>query len=81
LPDIVINPARLSGQSTFVGSRISPTMIAAMANGAMRQEDIAADHGLSLHQVQQAVDYTNHYRLDAAQRGDCGFIGVSGLTR
>jgi uncharacterized protein (DUF433 family) len=65
-PDIVINPARLSGQPTFVGSRISPMTIAGMANGGTRHEDIAADYGLSLQQVKQAVDYTNKYRLDAA---------------
>jgi uncharacterized protein (DUF433 family) len=61
-PGIVINPARLSGQPTFIGSRVSPVTIAAMANGGMRHEDIAADYGLSLQQVQQAIDYTGKYR-------------------
>jgi uncharacterized protein (DUF433 family) len=65
-PDIVINPARLSGQPTFVGSRISPVTIAGMANGGMRHEDIAADYDLSLQQVKQAIDYTKKYRLEAA---------------
>jgi uncharacterized protein (DUF433 family) len=32
----------------------------------MRHEDIAADYGLSLQQVQQAIDYTKKYRLEAA---------------
>jgi uncharacterized protein (DUF433 family) len=65
-PDIVINPARMSGQPTFVGSRISPVTNAGTANGGMRHEDIAADYGLSLQQVQQAIDYTKKYRLEAA---------------
>jgi uncharacterized protein (DUF433 family) len=64
-PDIVINPARFSGQPTFVSSRISPVTIAGMANNGMRHEDIAADYGLSLHQVQQALDYTRKYRVPA----------------
>ena len=65
-PDIVINPTRLSGQPTFVGSRVSPVTIAGMANGGMRREDIAADYGLSLQQVKQAIDYTKKYRLESA---------------
>jgi uncharacterized protein (DUF433 family) len=64
--DIVINPARLSGQPTFVGSRVSPVTIAGMANGGVPHEDLAADYGLSLHHIQQAIDYTEKYRLGAA---------------
>jgi uncharacterized protein (DUF433 family) len=65
-PDIVIDPARQSGQPTFAGSRISPVTIAGMANGGMRHEDIVADYGLSPQQVQQAIDYTAKFRLEAA---------------
>lgn len=65
-PDIVINPARLSGQPTFVGSRVSPVTIAGMARGGVPPEDLAADYGLSLHHVQQALDYTDKYGLTAA---------------
>jgi uncharacterized protein (DUF433 family) len=65
-PDIVINPTRLSGQPTVVGSRVSPVTIAGMANGGMRHGDIAADYRLSLQQVKQAIDYTKKYRLESA---------------
>ncbi|MDZ7882211.1 MAG: DUF433 domain-containing protein [Mycobacterium sp.] len=65
-PEIVINPARLSGQPTFVGSRVSPVTIAGMANGGVPHEDLAADYGLSLSQIQQALDYTDKYRLSVA---------------
>ncbi|OBB20746.1 hypothetical protein A5761_04385 [Mycolicibacterium setense] len=65
-PDIVINPGRLSGQPTFNGSRVSPVTIAGMAKGGVAHEDLAADYGLSLQQVQQAIDYTEKYRLEAA---------------
>lgn len=64
--DIVINPARLSGQPTFAGSRVSPVTIAGMAKGGVPHEDLAADYGLSLAQVQQAISYTEKYRLEAA---------------
>lgn len=65
-PDIVINPGRLSGQPTFNGSRVSPVTIAGMAKGGVAHESLAADYGLSLQQVQQAIDYTEKYRLEAA---------------
>jgi uncharacterized protein (DUF433 family) len=65
-PGIVINPARLSGQPTFLGSRVSPVTIAGMARGGVPPEDLAADYGLSLKQVQHAIDYTDKYRLAAA---------------
>jgi uncharacterized protein (DUF433 family) len=64
--DIVINPARFSGQPTFIGTRVSPVTIAGMANCGERHEDLAADYGLSLQQVQDAVDYTAKYGLAAA---------------
>lgn len=64
--DIVINPARLSGQPTFAGSRVSPVTIAGMAKGGVPHEDLAADYGLSLQNVQQAIDYTEKYGLEAA---------------
>jgi uncharacterized protein (DUF433 family) len=64
-PDIVINPARYSGQPTFIGRRVSPVTIAGMAANGERHEDLAADYGLSLHQVQDAIDYTKKYRLAA----------------
>ena len=65
-PDIVINPARLSGQPTFAGTRVSPVTIAGMAKGGVRHADLAADYGLSLQNVQQAIDYTRKYGLAAA---------------
>jgi uncharacterized protein (DUF433 family) len=65
-PDIVINPGRYSGQPTFTGSRISPVTIAGMVAAGERREDVAADYGLSLQQVDNAKAYTERYRLAAA---------------
>lgn len=62
-PEIVINPSRYSGQPTFVGRRVSPVTIARMVFSGERREDLAADYGLSLRQVQDAIDYTNKYKL------------------
>lgn len=62
-PEIVINPSRYSGQPTFVGRRVSPVTIAQMVDGGEEREDLAADYGLSLKQIQDAIDYTKKYRL------------------
>lgn len=64
-PDIVISPDRYSGQPTFVGRRVSVATIAGMANAGERHEDLAADYGLSLEQVQAAIDYAGKYKLAA----------------
>jgi uncharacterized protein (DUF433 family) len=65
-PDIVINPMRYSGQPTFVGRRVSPVTIAGMANSGEPHEVLAAEYGLSLQQVDQAIAYTERYGLAAA---------------
>ncbi|BCO57164.1 DUF433 domain-containing protein [Mycobacterium intracellulare subsp. intracellulare] len=65
-PDIVINPVRYSGQPTFVGRRVSPVTIAGMANSGEPHEVLAAEYGLSLKQVDQAIAYTERYGLAAA---------------
>jgi uncharacterized protein (DUF433 family) len=64
-PDIVISPDRYSGQPTFVGRRVSVATIAGMAKAGERPEDLAADYGLSLEQVQAAKDYAEKYSLSA----------------
>jgi uncharacterized protein (DUF433 family) len=64
-PDIVINPMRYSGQPTFVGRRVSPVTIAGMANSGEPHEVLAAEYGLSLQQVGQAIAYTERYGLAA----------------
>jgi uncharacterized protein (DUF433 family) len=64
-PEIVISPDRYSGQPTFAGRRVSVATIAGMANAGERHEDLAADYGLSLEQVQAAIDYTEKYGLAA----------------
>lgn len=63
--EIVISPDRYSGQPTFVGRRVSVATIAGMANAGERPEDLAADYGLSLAQVQSAVAYAQRYGLAA----------------
>lgn len=65
-PDIVINPMRYSGQPTFVGRRVSPVTIAGMANSGEPHEVLAAEYGISVEQVDQAVAYTERYRLATA---------------
>lgn len=65
-PDIVINPLRYSGQPTFSGRRVSPVTIAGMVNSGEPRDVLAAEYGLSLEQVDQAVAYTERYRLKAA---------------
>lgn len=64
-PGIVINPMRYSGQPTFAGRRVSVATIAGMAAHGERAEDLAADYGLSLQQVNEAIEYTKKYRLAA----------------
>lgn len=62
-PDITISPDRYSGQPTFAGRRVSVATVAGMAKAGERHEDLAADYGLSLEQVQSAVDYADKYGL------------------
>ena len=64
-PEIVISPVRYSGQPTFVGRRVSPVTIAGMAGTGEPHEVLAAEFGLSLDQVNQAIAYTKKYRLAA----------------
>lgn len=64
-PEIVINPNRYSGQPTFVGRRVSVATIAGMAESGERPEDLAADYGLSLEQVEAAREYAKRYKLAA----------------
>ncbi|GFG74479.1 DUF433 domain-containing protein [Mycobacterium botniense] len=56
-PDIVVNPRRYSGQPTFAGRRLSVETIAGMVTAGEREEDLAADYGLSIAQVREAVGY------------------------
>ncbi|MGO9735153.1 DUF433 domain-containing protein, partial [Mycobacterium sp.] len=56
-PGIVFNPRRYSGQPTFAGRRVSVETIARMVSAGEREEDLAADYGLSIAQVRAAVDY------------------------
>ena len=62
---IVINPDRQSGQPTFAGRRIPVATIAGMAAAGDPRDDLAADYGLSLAQVQAAIDYCAAYDLTA----------------
>jgi uncharacterized protein (DUF433 family) len=64
-PDIVISPERYSGQPTFVGRRVSVATIAGMATAGERHEDLAADYGLSLEQIDAAIRYAKKYGLAA----------------
>ena len=60
-PGIVVNPNRYSGQPTFKGRRVAVATIAGMAMAGEREEDLAADYGLSLRQVRSAVGYVRKY--------------------
>ena len=60
-PGIVVNPNRYSGQPTFEGRRVAVATIAGMVAAGEREEDLAADYGLSLVQVRSAVEYVKKY--------------------
>jgi|SRR5271154_5628748 len=64
-PGIVVNPNRYSGQPTFEGRRVAVATIAGMVAAGEREEDLAADYGLSLRQVQSAVEYVHKYGVAA----------------
>jgi uncharacterized protein (DUF433 family) len=64
-PGIVVNPNRYSGQPTFEGRRVAVATIAGMVAAGEREEDLAADYGLSLRQVRSAVDYVHKYGVAA----------------
>lgn len=57
-PGIVLSPDRYGGQPTFAGRRVSVVTIAGMVAAGEQPDDLAADYGLSLAQVQAAIDYT-----------------------
>jgi uncharacterized protein (DUF433 family) len=56
-PGIVVNPNRYSGRPTFKGRRVSPATIAGMVKAGESEADLAADYGLSLDQVADAVAF------------------------
>lgn len=62
-PGIVLNPDRLSGQPTFAARRVSVTTIAGMIAAGEAAEDLAADYGLSLSQVDAATGYVTAHHL------------------
>jgi uncharacterized protein (DUF433 family) len=62
---IVVNPDRSGGQPTFTGRRVSVAVIAGMIAAGESDADLAADYGLSLAQVQAAVDYSAAHNLAA----------------
>jgi uncharacterized protein (DUF433 family) len=64
-PMIVLNPDRCSGQPTFIGRRVTVATIAGMVAAGEHREDLAADYGLSLAQVDSATTYTSKYKLVA----------------
>lgn len=64
-PGIVVNPNRYSGQPTFEGRRVAVATIAGMVAAGEREEDLAADYGLSLRQVRSAVEYVHKYGVAA----------------
>jgi uncharacterized protein (DUF433 family) len=62
-PGIVLNPDRYSGQPTFAGRRVQVSTIAGMVAAGDPPDDLAADYGLSLAQVQAAVEYSSIHGL------------------
>lgn len=65
-PGIVMNPARVGGQPTFLGTRIPVATIAGMVSAGDSAADLAAAYGLSLSQVDTAVRYARDHHLRAA---------------
>lgn len=64
-PGIVLNPDRHGGEPTFAGRRVPVTVIAGMVEAGEDRADLAADYGLSLAQVQDAVNYVAKYGIAA----------------
>jgi uncharacterized protein (DUF433 family) len=64
-PGIKVNPDRLSGQPTFEGRRVTVMTIAGMVAAGEPRDELAADYGLSLAQVDQAVRYATKHKLVA----------------
>ena len=62
---IKLNPDRLSGQPTFEGRRVAVETIAGMVAAGDARDDLAADYGLSLAQVDAAVGYAKKHKLAA----------------
>ncbi|MEJ7651029.1 MAG: DUF433 domain-containing protein [Nakamurella sp.] len=57
-PSIRVNPDRMGGQPTFVGRRVAVLTIAGMVEAGENRADLAADFGLSLAQVDEAVAFS-----------------------
>ena len=62
---IRLNPERLSGQPTFEGRRVSVATIAGMIAAGEARADLAADYGLSLRQIDDAVRYSEKHPVAA----------------
>lgn len=60
-PGIVVNPNRYSGQPTLRGRRISAATIAGMVKAGEKDADLAADYGLSLDQIAEAVAFVEKH--------------------
>jgi uncharacterized protein (DUF433 family) len=60
-PGIVVNPNRYSGQPTLKGRRVSAATIAGMVKAGENKPDLAADYGLSLAQVDEAVAFIDKH--------------------
>ena len=65
-PGIVLNPDRYGGQPTFAERRVEVATIAGMAKGGDPPEELAADYGLSLAQVREAIAYDDKHHLLAS---------------
>ncbi len=65
-PGIVLNPDRFGGQPTFAERRIEVATIAGMIDAGDPPEELAADYGLSLSQVRDAVAYNAKHQLLAS---------------
>lgn len=63
---IVLNPDRYGGQPTFAERRVEVATIAGMVKAGDPPEEIAADYGLSLDQVREAIAYETKHQLLAS---------------
>ena len=65
-PGIVLNPDRYGGQPTFAERRVEVATIAGMARAGDAPEELAADYGLSIVQVREAIAYDAKHHLLAS---------------
>jgi uncharacterized protein (DUF433 family) len=64
-PDIIVNPQRRGGLPTIRDRNVLASTVAGMVTAGDPLENVATDYGLTVAQVQQAINYCDAYRIAA----------------